>query len=125
MSECKISDCENGVLDEWDTTELDGTHSTKIVWCPVCQPDQYEEIYYQNEMLELIQWLANGYDGVENDDLLANEFWHLSQTAKFLLLKIEGGEAKSDLADEQTTPRVCAFAEEVNALLAKIEGGEA
>ena len=43
------------------------------------------------EVFKLLQWLADGYEG--NDEQRDNEFWHLTQAAKALLAKIEGGEA--------------------------------
>lgn len=90
MKECTVAGCENGVLDEYDQDNSNGQHETKVVWCPVCQPHQYTEIIYQDDMLELITDLAEAFNFEDNAGRLAATFLLLNCRAQELLKKIEG-----------------------------------
>ena len=89
MEKCKVSGCEDGVLDEYDQDNLSGQHETKVVWCPVCQPHQYTEIIYQDDMLGLITDLAEAFNFEDNAGNLAATFLLFNCRAQQLLAKLD------------------------------------
>lgn len=89
---CTVGGCEQGILDEVDVNTLEGHHTTKVIWCPVCQPHQYVELYYQDDMLDLIDDLSKAYDYDKSSHELASSLYDLRCRAIRLLSKIEGDE---------------------------------
>ena len=56
---CVLTDCENGILHEYDCNDSFGNHCTGVIYCPVCHPEQYEPdsdplIAAAPEMFELL-----------------------------------------------------------------------
>lgn len=89
---CTVIGCEQGVLDEVDINTPEGHHTTQVVWCPVCQPDQYVEFYYKDDMLDLIDDLSKSYDHDKSSHELSSTLYDLRCRAIRLLAKINGDE---------------------------------
>jgi len=103
MSECVLTDCENGILHEYDCNDSFGNHTTGVIYCPACHPEQYEPdsdplIVAAPEMYELVERLAIAWKGLdypctdpEQAFELASRLDRLATQASQLLDKIEGG----------------------------------